>query len=498
MIYHTMTKKTDLLRDPGFIQAVSAIQKRAEKQTALSHVTEVFVKTDLFYRASAPNSQLILGRRGTGKTHLLRAFQHDAVSHGLVVKYIDCTALGRAHTGVTAEPDVAAATYFSTFLNQLGTELLDEVIRMEMASDQQKDSIVNKLYHGLPTDAKTAQGEAIFNYRQLSDTLSAVLRDLRIDRFSLVLDEWAQLPVDAQPFFAEHLKRAVMSVPQITVKILAVNYQCNLLVREGSNLVGLERGADLPDIIDMDRYLVWDEKRDFVMDYFAQLIYNHLGVELRWDLTIPPADKRKWMEQFFTQQAAFQELVRAAEGNSRDFLCIFSKAFFDEYSQGTDSQTISVRNITNAASGWYEEGKWDNIRTEPVAVNTLTHIVKEVLKGYKSRSFLVEATKAEHPNLIRLLNERILHRLNNPPSHKENPGVKYELFTVDYGAYVKLRSTNDRVEERVFFEAREIDALTQQEKDLLVPFDDRRSIRRITFDPDTMKATPQSLFEDGP
>jgi hypothetical protein len=482
-------KAKELLRSDSFVQAVAAIRKRAEKNTDMRDAAQVFVKTELFQRVYAHNSQLLLGRRGTGKTHLVRALQAESVSHGLVARYIDCSILGRAHTDSTVPPEEVASRYFSAFLNQLGTDLLDEVSSLELASERKVNELLSRLAQGYPMEPATSPGEVAFNYRQINDTLRAVLRGLSVDRLILILDEWVQIPLVSQPFFAEHLKRAVLSVPEITVKVLAVNYQCNLAVRDGNNLVGLERGADLPDVIDMDRYLVWDEKRDFVSDYFYQLLYNHLGIGLRQNLTIPLQEKKRWVDQLFTQRKAFTELVRAAEGNSRDFLCVFSRAYYDEYRQNPDSETISVKNVINAAAWWYEEGKWNDIRNDTVAQNTLTHIINGVLKDRKSRSFLVEADKAEHQHLVRLLNARILHRLNNAPSHADKPGLKYELFTVDYGAYVKLRTPNDQIHDDVYIDAATADGLPDAEKELLVPLDDKRRIRRITFDPESLTAS---------
>ena len=70
----------DLLTSSVFRQAVSGLQKRAEKQTDWQKLEEVFVKTDLFDRVGSPDSQLVLGRRGTGKTHLLRVFHKDILA----------------------------------------------------------------------------------------------------------------------------------------------------------------------------------------------------------------------------------------------------------------------------------------------------------------------------------------------------------------------------------------------------------------------------------
>jgi hypothetical protein len=92
---------------------------------------------------------------------------------------------------------------------------------------------------------------------------------------------------------------------------------------------------------------------------------------------------------------------------------------------------------------------------------------------------MVEAAQAEHPRLIRLLNERVLHKMNGTYSTKDRAGERYELFTVDYGAFVRFRGTSRQVDEAVFLDS---DA-DSHAADQLVPVDDKRSIRRIIFDP---------------
>jgi hypothetical protein len=185
-------------------------------------------------------------------------------------------------------------------------------------------------------------------------------------------------------------------------------------------------------------------------------------------------------------------LVRAAEGNSRDFLCIFSRAYFDEFRQSSASNAISIPNVVKAAGSWFDSEKAGNVFAEKTARETLAHLVNHVLKGYKSRTFLVESSKAENPRLIRLLNERVLHKLNGTYSHPDRPGVRHDLFTVDYGAYARLRETVDAVREPVFWENDERSVLSEEERSLLVPVDDKRSIRRITFDPDDLSVTGDS------
>jgi hypothetical protein len=57
---------------------------------------------------------------------------------------------------------------------------------------------------------------------------------------------------------------------------------------------------------------------------------------------------------------------------------------------------------------------------------------------------------------------------------KDNPGIRYNIYAIDYGAYVDLIGTSREPE---------LDLATSQEgPDVVVPFDDKRSIRRIILD----------------
>ena len=490
-----MANPLHLLQTRAFRQAVSDLHLRAEKQTDWNRLAEVFVTSDLFDRVQSPNSQLVLGRRGTGKTHLLRVFQQDAVKHGELVLYVDCTSLGSGYSGVDLDPEVIGQKHFIAFLNELGTDLLDVALRMESADNTRQDGVISKLADGLVSTMKASHepNQSIFNYRQIADVLGQVLQDLAPGRVYVILDEWARIPQPAQPHLAEYLKRGVLSVPEICLKILAVNYQCEFAIRHNGGRIGLERGADIPDVIDMDKYLVYDEKREFVTSFFAQILFNHLGVNLGWDLSASAGRKESDVIQLlFTQQKTFVELVRAAEGNCRDFLCIFSRAYFDQFRQSSASKTISIDNVVSAATSWFETEKAGNVYADKTARETLTYLVNHVLKGYKSRTFLVESSKAENPRLVQLLNERVLHRLGGTYSHPDKPGVRHDLFTVDYGAYARLRRTVNEVREQVFWEGGDEAVLSEEERELLVPVDDKRSIRRITFDPDDLTGTGDS------
>jgi hypothetical protein len=253
----------------------------------------------------------------------------------------------------------------------------------------------------------------------------------------------------------------------------------------------MQRGSDFTDVIDLDRYLIYDEKDVFVSEFFGQLLYNHLGAELAWDLTLPKSQKVRVAKRLFTQEPAFTELVRAAEGNCRDLICIFSKAFLEGFRQSQVSKSISIPQICEASASWFSNEKESNIKAEPTSQETLAYLLNNVLNSYKSRTFLVETGKDENPRLIRLLNERIVHRLNEVYSHPDKPGLRYEIFTLDHGAYIRFRGTVNQPEDTVFFDTASVGGLSEEEKKAIVPFDDKRSIRRIVFDPDRLSVVAE-------
>lgn len=478
----------DILAHSDFARAVISINKRAERQTDSNKLVDIFVQTDLPLRCETTEHQIILGRRGTGKTHLLKYFQFQKQSTGDVVYYADCTKLGSGLPSVSPQPLVVASKYFASLLNDLGTALLDHTVRLELPDENVRERIWTRLSEGLVAHMTPSDNEltSVFNYRQISDTLEVLLEDLEIKRFYLVVDEWAQIPLAAQPYVAEFIKRGLLTVPTISVKIMAVNYQCRFSDQVNGNSIGMQRSADFTDVIDIDQYLIFDENPSLVTEFFGQLLYNHLGAELDWDLALTKEQKIKTIKQLFTQEPAFTELVRSAEGNCRDFICVFSKAYLEGYRQSGSSKAISIPHIRAAASSWYSSEKESNIRAEKDVRETITFLLDKVLKRYKSRTFLVESGREEHPRLNRLLNERILHRLNTKYSHPDRPGLRYELFTLDYGAYVAYRGTVNEPNQQILFSKEDLKSLPEDEKQGIVPFDDKRSIRRIVFDPDQL------------
>jgi hypothetical protein len=165
------------LRSREFIQAITKLRKRAERELDDDKLEGVLVESDLSHRTETSDTQLILGRRGTGKTHLMRVFAYRRQQRGEVAKYVDCTKLG---SGIANDdPIISSRKYFTALLNEILNFLFDKVVNLELPDIGVAERVEKSIYALLPfTEWKDVDGEPTFNYRQITETLSAVLKDL--------------------------------------------------------------------------------------------------------------------------------------------------------------------------------------------------------------------------------------------------------------------------------------------------------------------------------
>ena len=225
----------------------------------------------------------------------------------------------------------------------------------------------------------------------------------------------------------------------------------------------------------MDRYFVWDQDEKFVEQFFAEVLYNHLAIELNLDLDLDPQAKADYLlNLLFTRRQVLSELCRASEGNARDFLVLSGKAF-TRFRQQTGHQKIGLEEIKTASIELYRADKLSNISTEKPLEDFLSYLMHSVIREKRSRTFMVQHGNRFHPLLSRLYSARILHPLEVEWSHPDRPGERFSLITMDYGAYVSLRGTGSEPEQNAFWPNDDPRAVELD----LVPLDDRRSIRRI-------------------
>lgn len=162
--------------------------------------------------------------------------------------------------------------------------------------------------------------------------------------------------------------------------------------------------------------------------------------------------------------------MRAVEGVPRDALNLAAKA-----TKGF-GQKIAMAHVRNAARDWYQQDKQAVIRGNAELDLLLAKIVDDIIGKRKARAFLFPSNVRD-ARIEQLFNSRLLHVLKKNISSRDEPGVRYDVYKIDYGCYVDLVNTTKAPI-----------GLFESDDDgfVDVPRDDYRSIRRAILRPDDL------------
>jgi len=511
-----------MIKDPKIIQAVSSLSQRAERQRDIKKIINSYVEVGIMPQLMNNNNQILYGRRGTGKTHILKYYQNLYVNdNSKTICFIDCRILGSSpqFSDTNLSLSHRCSSLFIDILNEINDTLLNHIayclnknsdLALNSLNDMSNSSI-GEIQKSKKITDKTKQGNSKTSASSLnldtskvgislSDSKSSGNESEKMTEFNteeyekilfpdlhyhlkkvleyanteliIVIDEWSAIPIDIQPFLAEFLKKSFIPTPNVTLKIGALEYRSNFTIpREKHNYIGFELGSDISTNLDIDEYYVYDRNPVEITKVFSEILFKHLKSELE-DKYLEEKYNIKTESQFiqglFSGKPAFNELVRASEGVIRDFINIFNISFFD--TQRKNSKNIDKKTIVESGRQWFENDKSKNL--DDNLHQKIRLIIDEVIGRKRARSFLVSRELERHPVIQQLFDARVIHLVKKGYSDKDNPGIRYNIYTLDYGTYVDLINTSKQPE---------IDFKLEPNEDIesVVPFDDKRSIRRI-------------------
>lgn len=495
------------------------VDKRAERSTSEILDATFVDSAPLFDVLSTRNHQVIYGRRGTGKTHALRYLQKQLTKSAAVSIYIDMRSVGSngsiygdtsksfsERAGVLIRDVLSAlmdgmyelavealdkssngsriATALDAFADAItAVKIIGPVEREEASSDDTKTSgeLKAKLriwpLPGAEAQAKAEMssghaesvrtrrnGEESYhlNFGRVSGALSELIAALAVERIWLLIDEWSEVPLDLQPYLADLIRRALLPERHLTVKIAAIEHRSNFSIRKTrGEYIGVELGADIAADLNLDDFLVFENNAGRSVDFFKTLLFKHLLAAENVPPEIDTADAL--IARMFSQAPVFEEFVRAVEGVPRDALNLMTKMVTRAW-----GKRISISDVRGAAQDWYNQDKARDVRDDPALGGLLEQIIDEVIGQRKARAFLF-AANTRNEQIDTLFDARILHILKRGTSSHDEPGVRYDVYKIDYGCYVELINTSKSPE-----------GLYQEEDGAYVevPKDDHRSIRR--------------------
>ncbi|RLP26603.1 hypothetical protein [Mesorhizobium sp. YM1C-6-2] len=516
----------------GIHKAFMGFDKRAER--ASDEILEAtFVDTGpLFDLISSANNQVMYGRRGTGKTHVLKYLRRRLPKQDEASVYLDLRLVGSNGSiyGDDNRPiSERSYTLIVDVLNGLQDELYALAVgALETAPDPAQITLrvddlataisqvkvvgetENTLEQGT-VSTKSASAEAAansggmsaglkaageaktsstarrtysgiekvhLNFGGIGAALGGLVAVLGLKRLWVLIDEWSEIPVDLQPYLADLLRRTVLPIGSITVKIAAIDHRSNFILhRDKGEYLGLELGADITADLNLDDFLVFDNNQDKSTEFFRALLFRHYKSTDQHspDINTP----EKLIQTAFTQVNVFDEFARAVEGVPRDALNLATKVATKAF-----GLQISVAHVRSAARDWYQQDKHAVIRNNAPLDALLNTVIAEVIGERRARAFLFPSN--ERVALIdQLFDARILHILKKNVSSHDDPGVRYDVYKIDYGCYVDMINTAKAP--LALFSATETDG--EKEELIEVPKDDYRSIRRAILKPEMILGT---------
>ncbi len=495
---------------------------------------ETFVDVgSLLTLLTSTDHQILYGRRGTGKTHALQYLADEVRKRGDLAVYIDMRTIGSTggiyndpslpitergtrllldtlgamhdplvDRALTLEDEVGNATQALTLLDRLAEDIAKSVrVVGSVHTDETDSKTVSEESGGkvglevsatpslklegtdgsgsAHTVARRTQREGIELHRVHFGAVSGMLRDLvpalGATRLWILVDEWSSIPQDLQPLLADLVRRALLPVQGITVKIGAIEQRSDFRVPlpNGDHL-GIEVGADAAADINLDDFMVFGNNADQAKEFFQNLVFKHVLAALIEDglEDAAPSSSQQLVQRAFTQRAVFDEFVRAAEGVPRDAINILELA-----ASRAGDDPIAIAHIRSSARAWYQRDKEAALSDE--AHQLLNWIMSVVIGDRQARAFMLrQGEDRRHPLIGVLYDARVLHLLRRGIAARDQPGVRFNGWGLDYGCYVDLANTVKSP--KGLFEVQQEDADDEDYVD--VPSDDYRSIRRAILD----------------
>lgn len=470
--------------------AIARLLRRADEEDPAT-LAETFVDLNaLFARLSSRDSQVVFGRRGTGKTHALKYLAESLRSKGQTVVYLDLRLLGSSG-GIYTDPgvsiseagtrlllDVLQNTYDTLVDEALGegasdapgdgnllsrlTKLGDALAEVEIvgeteerktaSTDSSRGSELGIEMPRLSAFARINEGQRLTAEREVvmrgvaryrvhfgsvATAIQKLIPSLPGKRLWLIMDEWSHVSMDLQPLLADLIRHCLLPIPGVTVKFGAIETRSIFkLDRVDGSYMGIELGADVAADIDLDEFMVLATAGESATVFFAQLFQRHIQAAAEADGVLDFSSPEDFVRRAFAGEGAFRELVRAAEGVPRDGINVLSKAALQ-----AGGGRITLRHVRDAARTWYLSDKQAALRARSTERNLLHWIIDHVIEKRAIRGFLLQQGSESH--LIEwLFDARLIHLIKRSISAKDRAGVRFDAYSVDYGCYVDLLSSS--------------------------------------------------------
>lgn len=432
-------------------------------------------------RLNSKQNQIIYGRRGSGKSLLLKSLKNQHYKYGII-------------TSVNLEDykDVSFPNSILQVLIQFFDQLIKEInksyswwefrkakrakkliaqLSSKIAQSRQKlqvpdnydESIKEKEGKKISTTLKgsapgviegSASGElnnemekqkllqidklnSIRNeIAEVKALINSVTEFTKNKHIFLVLDDFYFIRKIEQAFFIDYFHRLSKNT-NLFLKIATIKHRTSLYTKTPDTYVGIESGHDA-QTIELDYSLdQLPALEDFMWDLLKQAnINSNANVQLETLIT----------------QNAFKQLCLASGGVPRDFLALFIK-LCNKIISG--EKTISKPEVNEVAiensPNKFENFKRDSAEEKDVLEQYLQYLKDFMLVTKKTNMCLVSNSDIANYNQIRqaikeLVDLRLLHLVDQNTSAAPADGKRYSAYMIDIGLYPNSKPRIEQIE----------------------------------------------------
>jgi len=488
------------LRDKEISDVVNFLRNivRAE-YAANKNFLEYYAEKKYLDKVNNLQNQVIYGRRGTGKTHLLRALQEAVIvdfdNVRIIPVYIDLRKFkpllqesNPMYCALIVFKEIALEVFAAIIENIPTLFGLNEYTQSDLEHIKSIKQILQKyaedLNYSLDGINLTKLGDVDFDinevknyelslglssqpyvggkverkedlsgkdkrlkyisFAEISEILNTLVFKLNLERVMLLLDEWSEISKDYQYILAELLKTAFIA-SGFTCKLAAIPNRTKLI---NDKRIGLEDGGDIFGI-SLDNRFIYEINPLGTKAFFNELLFNHMST-INPELFSEYYDKEnkqpsvRFIEDFLNPNA-MKELLIASSGIPRDFINIFINSYMKYEDSGTTYKTISVRDVRKGTTEWYEVDKKKAVESQQQAKILLDSIINEIIINRKSCHFLVPQLCSTNDWFQSLIDLRVIHLRKEGISHKGKKNVAYNVYYIDYACYTSSNIYHNKI-----------------------------------------------------
>jgi hypothetical protein len=361
------------------------------------------------YQLTQPATQIVVGRRGVGKSTLIRRAVELLRDSASIISVVD------------------AQAYSMLRGDDLAREVLLDIIA-GIANDSERAS--NVLQREIDTrDLQLTASQILSGHLSPAIAIPRLKRDFQVitrttkQSIYVFLDDYHLLDNDEQPRLL-HLLHGALKGANGWLKVAGLRSLLNYYspaTRQGLQVTGGDAQSISLDLTLENPSAAKNHLRAILERFMQAVGYSVSSAVL--------------------PEAAFTRLVWANAGVPRDFLQMFARAI--EHARRNHRSTVVVSDV-NVAIGEFGQAKIDEMGQDARNAEGDLRRMLQLLESYcldesKTNAFLLRSEDCPERKLVHTLSDLRLVHLINQSTTPDRAGKRYEAFILDYSMFVGFR-----------------------------------------------------------